>query len=348
MPKKSSSIPNFSVNWKPLRKSLETSDSYKRKSSAPAPIGTASSLGSVSSGPDALQRDAVCRSTAIQRRAFNADLDMSTDAYQTICNGYIGNISQFKSLMSSSKSSNDWLSLEKVILDVFNETGQVMLGAGTLAAVHENVRNLLDSNIGSFVYDRYQSQMLKKGMAVIRDRVLNGYDLITCLCDNWQQFYSNILPALDCILFRVKAKCGLTVRQTTLVAFRDEVILKTSFEEELNRMVNQDRDVSPDIRHMLLVLQSVYECYPPSKNKIHIEALTALVVSPYQGYKGLYLNHKNTEPEVVSREPVLNAKRKSIDMMCRAVGVGSRPLTMQPKQLETLNELFASALRKNT
>ena len=339
MPRKSTSIPNFSLNWKPLRKSLETSDSNKRKSSAPSPV---IGVGSAATSPLTVRGDTVCHSTATQRRPFNTDLETSTDAYQTICNGYIGNISQFKSLMSS-KSSNDWLSLEKVILDVFNETGQVLLGAGTLATVHENVRNLLESNIGSFVYDRYQSQMLKKGMALIRDRVTDGYDLIDSLCDNWRQFYSNILPALDCILFRVKAKCGLTIRQTTLVAFRDEVIFKTSFEEELNQLVNQNRDVPQDIKHMLLVLQSIYECYPPSKYKTHIEALTALVISPYMGYKGLYLDYKNNEPEIPSREPVLNAKRKSIDLMCRA---GSRPLTMQPKQLETLNELFASAIRK--
>lgn len=313
MPRKGTSIPNFSLNWKPLRKTLDnnSTDEYKD----------------------------LIRSTGVQRRPFNKDIEVNSECYQTIC---LGNISQTQFKSSISSQSRDWNGLEKAILDVFKESGQVLLRTTSLAAIHENVRSLLDSNIGSFVYDRYKSQMLKKGMALLRDKINSCDYFMEGLSEHWTQFYSNILPALDCILFRVKAKCGLTIRQTTLIAFRDEVIFKTSFEENLNILVKEKKSIPSDIKHMLLVLQSIYESYPPTRNKTHIEALTALVISPYLGYKGLYLNFDNSEPAVPSREPQLNAKRKSIDLGAR----GSRPLTMQPKQLETLNELFASALRK--
>ena len=320
-PRKGTSIPNSSLNWKPLRKLLDSTD-----------LRSNNSVKEV-------------RSSSVQRRSIHssADLSHSHSNYQTICLGDV-NQTQFKSSISS--QSQDWIGVENAVLEVFQESGAILLRSDTLANVHENVRNLLESNIGSFVYDRFKSQMLKKGMAILRDKINGSHHFMDGLCQLWSQFFSNILPALDCILFRVKSKCGLTIRQTTLIAFRDEIIFKTSFEENLNYLVNQRKAISSDIRHMLLVLQSVYESYPPTKNKTHIEALTALLISPYMGYKGLFIDYDNKEPVVVSREPMLNAKRRSIDILLSQSG--SRPLTVQPKQLETLNELFASAIRKKS
>ncbi len=41
-------------------------------------------------------------------------------------------------------------------MELFNKSGEVLLPSGELATIHQHVRNLLDSNIGSFVYDRYK------------------------------------------------------------------------------------------------------------------------------------------------------------------------------------------------
>ncbi|CAG2101430.1 unnamed protein product [Medioppia subpectinata] len=296
--KSGTSIPNLSWNWKPFTKSVETAD---------------------------ISEDKVRTHRSNSQKRQNNPLDeISEDSYKTIC---LGDMSTMKSPMYHNitlSQTQHWMRLEEAILEIFERSGPLLLRSGSLVSIHEHVRHLLDSNIGSFVYDRYNRHILKKGMAILRQKLVLKANLIDGLCDIWVQFYSNILPALDSILYRVKAKCGLTVRQTTLIAFRDEMIFETSFEDKLKDL-------------------SVYECYPPSKNKIHIELLTALTISPYMGYKGLYLEHDISEVAVPSREPHLNAKRKSIDLLSRSL---SRPLTMQPKQLETLKELFATAIKK--
>lgn len=270
------------------------------------------------------------RRTSSQRPPNGPPSDFSTGSYHTIC---VGNIAQFKSTISSNQTQ-DWLSLENSIVELFNKSGEVLIPNGALVHIHQHVRNLLDSNIGSFVYDRYKSQMLRKGMSILKNKITQNIDFIEGLGETWIYFFSSILPALDCILFRVKAKCGLTIRQTSLIAFRDEIMFQIDFEEKLNDMLNEKKSIPPNIKHMLLVLQGIYECYPPSKNKIRVETLTALVVSPYLGYKGIYLNENDSEPTIPSREPHLNARRKSTDFLSRSA---SRPLTMQPKQLETLS-----------
>ncbi len=118
-------------------------------------------------------------------------------------------------------------------MELFNKSGEVLLPSGVLATIHQHVRNLLDSNIGSFVYDRYkvgiifrprkrfhfykknnilvlvsyfffQSRMLCRGMSILKDRINANQDFIEGLGEIWDYFFSTILPALDCILFRVK------------------------------------------------------------------------------------------------------------------------------------------------
>lgn len=92
---------------------------------------------------------------------------------------------------------------------------------------------------------------------------------------------------------------------------------------------------------MVLLIQGIMDTFPPSKSKLRMETITASVVSPFMGYKGVYENYDNRLPVVTSSEPELNAVHRQQDM--RRI---SRPLSVQPKQMETLNELFMSALRK--
>ncbi|OTF81900.1 hypothetical protein BLA29_012393 [Euroglyphus maynei] len=53
---------------------------------------------------------------------------------------------------------------------------------------------------------------------------------------------------------------------------------------------------------MILIVQSVYERYPPSENRLKIEKIAALVITPYIGYLGIYENHNQT-PVIRSKEP---------------------------------------------
>ncbi len=51
---------------------------------------------------------------------------------------------------------------------------------------------------------------------------------------------------------------------------------------------------------MMLVLQGVCECAPPSVNFLQLEHLVAMVVQPYLGFQGLYMG--TPEPLVKSSE----------------------------------------------
>lgn len=86
------------------------------------------------------------------------------------------------------------------------------------------------------------------------------------------------------------------------------------------------------------------DTFPPQKAKLRLEAITAQVVSPFLGYRGLYVDYEN-EPSTPSSEPIMYAHRKSVDVTNRRF---SRPLSVQPKQIKTLNELFLSIVRKNS
>jgi len=183
MPRSGTSIPNLSWNWKPLRKSVDITDTKDE------------------------DKVRIHRSNSQKRHICPLD-EISADSYQTIC---LGNMSTsalrnpFYNTITTSQTQH-WLRLEEAILELFERSGPVLLRAGTLIGIHEHVRHLLDSNIGSFVYDRYNSHMLKKGMTILRERLNLMPNIIDGLCDIWTQFYSNILPNLDSILFRVKAK----------------------------------------------------------------------------------------------------------------------------------------------
>ncbi|XP_022237986.1 proline-rich protein 5-like [Limulus polyphemus] len=99
-------------------------------------------------------------------------------------------------------------------------------------------------------------------------------------------------------------------------------------------------EVTPGVKHMLLILYNVNDTFPPNKNKLRLESLLARVIVPFLGFKGLY--YGESEPVVESSEPELIARRRSSDGSRRI----SRPLSIQPQQVDTLNEMFLKAIRK--
>ncbi|XP_075538551.1 uncharacterized protein LOC142572956 isoform X3 [Dermacentor variabilis] len=111
------------------------------------------------------------------------------------------------------------------------------------------------------------------------------------------------------------------------------------------KLINEDtRHSVPDgMRHMLLILYNVSDSYPPTKTKLKLEGLLARLVVPFLGFQGLY--EGKPEPTVKSAEPEVAARRKSADGVPLPRKL-SRPMSSQPRQIETLHELFLTALRK--
>ncbi|KAH7965293.1 hypothetical protein HPB49_006003 [Dermacentor silvarum] len=138
-----------------------------------------------------------------------------------------------------------------------------------------------------------------------------------------------------------KGKGSTTVRQAFLVVFRDAVVTKLDLEELIDK---ETRHLVPDgIRHMLLILYNVSDSYPPTKTKLKLEGLLARLLVPFLGFQGLY--EGKLEPAVKSAEAEVAARRKSADGVPLPRKL-SRPMSSQPRQIETLHELFLTALRK--
>ncbi|XP_022246929.1 proline-rich protein 5-like [Limulus polyphemus] len=233
---------------------------------------------------------------------------------------------------------NDWDVLQKATVGLFQRQKPV-LEAGELAKLHETIRKLQNSYAGPFIYEYYKQKILSKGMSILRDRIRQskGKRLTRSLEEVWGNIFVDILPLLDAILFLVKTREGITIRQTTLAAFRDQVVLKLNIEDALS---SEAAEVPLGVKHMLLILYNVNDVFPPNKNKLRLESLLARTIVPFLGFKGLYCG--NSMPLIESSEPQLIAKRRSNDGGRRI----SRPFSIQPCQLDTLNEMFLTALRK--
>ncbi|XP_050043403.1 proline-rich protein 5-like isoform X2 [Dermacentor andersoni] len=237
--------------------------------------------------------------------------------------------------------NRDWLRLQHTIRSLFKAKG-VRLEAGEMAILHEKIRILGSSKAGPFLFDSFKREielcfttLLQKLQAGPREKLLQ------VLSSEWENLFRHVLPTLDMILYVVKGKGSTTVRQAFLVVFRDAVVTKLDLEE----LINEDtRHFVPDgMRHMLLILYNVSDSYPPTKTKLKLEGLLARLVVPFLGFQGLY--EGKPEPTVKSAEPEVAARRKSADGVPLPRKL-SRPMSSQPRQIETLHELFLTALRK--
>ncbi|XP_064488576.1 proline-rich protein 5-like [Ornithodoros turicata] len=237
--------------------------------------------------------------------------------------------------------NSDWIRLQKAIQSLF-KSGRVSLGSGELAMLHEKVRALSMSKAAPFIYDSFKREVemcfgsLHEELSQL-DRTL----LLTVLAEEWEKLHNHVLPTVDLIMYAVKSKGGITVRQCFLVAFRDVVLTKLELEDLLD---NAKCTIPPGIKHMLLTVYNVSETYPPSKSKLKLEGLVARVVSPFLGFLGLY--EGSPQPVIRSSEHDYVTRKKSTDDV-PVVRKISRPMTGQPRQIETLNELFLTALRKH-
>ncbi|KAJ9592483.1 hypothetical protein L9F63_015899 [Diploptera punctata] len=205
-----------------------------------------------------------------------------------------------------------------------------VLDKGQLSALHNDIRILLRSQAGTFIFEYYQNTLLPGAVSQLLDVMEGGVTLI----EIWTHFYCTVLPTLDAIFIQVKNQ-KMTIRQVTLLAFRDHVLLKL---EPTVLETYTSGKVDPAVRQMLLVVQSVVECYPPSEKRLTLESHVCRAVSPYLGHRGLYENG-NSEPVVKSRElDVAHLRRPSVEDPRRLL----RPLSVNTSShyLETLSDLF--------
>ncbi|KAJ6221166.1 hypothetical protein RDWZM_006978 [Blomia tropicalis] len=185
---------------------------------------------------------------------------------------------------------------------------------GKLRKTHEIVKSILESNFSTLVFDRFKSQLLPQAMAIIKSKIDSGKtNYIETLKQTWEVLYKQILPTLDCMLHQIETPKGLSLRKASLIVFRDHVLLVEPLEERLRSEIENGTKICDTIIHMILTVQDVCECFPPSKNKLEMERICALVVSPFLGYRGLFVNGDNTNPIVRSNEPELHAKPRSLE-----------------------------------
>uniref|UniRef100_A0A671R023 Si:ch211-147k10.5 n=2 Tax=Sinocyclocheilus anshuiensis TaxID=1608454 RepID=A0A671R023_9TELE len=113
----------------------------------------------------------------------------------------------------------------------------------------------------------------------------------------WVRFFTDILPTLQAIFYPVQGQ-ELTVRQMTLLGFRNMVLLKLPVENMF-----QGSSYPPPITQMLLILQGIHEPNGPTQEYFLLERLVDMVISPYLS------NYLNMNPSDSSSEDRLEGLR---------------------------------------
>nr|XP_012807422.2 proline-rich protein 5-like [Jaculus jaculus] len=185
-------------------------------------------------------------------------------------------------------SNSTWNSVQTAVINVFKGGG---LQSNELYALNENIRRLLKSELGSFIADYFQNQLLAKGLFFVEEkiRLREGEKRIEVLAEVWDHFFTETLPTLQAIFYPVQGQ-ELTIRQISLLGFGDLVLLKVKLGKLL--LLTQAKP-PPSIVQMLLVLQSVHEPTGPSEGFLQLEELVKQVVSPFLGLSG---NHGCSGP----------------------------------------------------
>ncbi|MXQ84986.1 hypothetical protein E5288_WYG004245 [Bos mutus] len=173
-------------------------------------------------------------------------------------------------------SNSAWNSVQTAVINVFKGGG---LQSNELYALNENIRRLLKSELGSFITDYFQNQLLAKGLLFVEEKIKLCENRIEVLAEVWDHFFTETLPTLQAIFYPVQGQ-ELTIRQISLLGFRDLVLLKVKLEDLL--LLAQPQ-LPSSIVQMLLILQSVHEPTGPSEGYLQLEELVKQVVSPFLG-----------------------------------------------------------------
>ncbi|KAJ8249078.1 hypothetical protein GJAV_G00230950 [Gymnothorax javanicus] len=194
---------------------------------------------------------------------------------------------RFHASLSSLQLSNAsvWNSVQSAVIKVFQGGS---LQANELYTLNESIRWLLKTELGSFITEYFQNQLLNKGLMYITEKIklYEGDGQLLILSEMWGRFFTEILPTLQAIFYPVQGQ-EVTVRQMALLGFRDLVLLKLPLDELLP---STPPPPPPAITQMLLVLQGVHEPSGPTQEYHQLEKLVEMVISPYLG-NYLHLSH---------------------------------------------------------
>ncbi|XP_053416433.1 proline-rich protein 5-like isoform X2 [Nycticebus coucang] len=151
-------------------------------------------------------------------------------------------------------SSSAWNSVQTAVINVFKGGG---LQNNELYALNENIRRLLKSELGSFITDYFQNQLLAKGLFFVEEKIklCEGENRIEVLAEVWDHFFTETLPTLQAIFYPVQGQ-ELTIRQISLLGFRDLVLLKVKLGDLL--LLAQPK-LPSSIVQMLLILQAALQ-----------------------------------------------------------------------------------------
>uniref|UniRef100_A0A8C6S7M7 Si:ch211-147k10.5 n=1 Tax=Neogobius melanostomus TaxID=47308 RepID=A0A8C6S7M7_9GOBI len=187
----------------------------------------------------------------------------------------LSDLARFYASSSALQLSNTsaWNSVQSAVMKVF-QGGD--LQPNELYSLNESIRCLLKTEMGSFITDYFQ----------IHGPGLCGNSLSICVCSGeeqldalsvvWERFFTETLPTLQAIFYPVQGQ-ELSVRQMSLLAFRDLVLLKLHLEDTLGTAAS----VPPAFTQMLLVLQGIHEPGASTQEYFELERLVEIVVSPY-------------------------------------------------------------------
>ncbi|NWX19364.1 PRR5L protein, partial [Aegotheles bennettii] len=221
-------------------------------------------------------------------------------------------------------SNSAWNSVQTAVINVFKGGG---LQNNELYTLNENIRWLLKSELGSFITDYFQNQLLVKGLLFIEEKVKlcegkYSEDRIDILTEIWDHYFTETLPTLQAIFYPVQGQ-ELTIRQIALLGFRDLVLLKVKLEEILPLV---QKKLPASIVQMLLILQTVHEPTGPSEGYLQLEVLVKQVVSPYLG---LCENHSFSGSTCLLEGRYSRSHRKTGVLNCTCHVV----MTWQPSEM---------------
>ncbi|XP_015414498.1 PREDICTED: proline-rich protein 5-like [Myotis davidii] len=101
-------------------------------------------------------------------------------------------------------SNSAWNSVQTAVINVFKGGG---LQGNELYALNENIRRLLKSELGAFITDYFQNQLLAKGLLFVEEKIklCEGDNRIEVLAEVWDHFFTETLPTLQAIFYPVQS-----------------------------------------------------------------------------------------------------------------------------------------------
>ncbi|XP_066927225.1 proline-rich protein 5-like [Clytia hemisphaerica] len=213
-------------------------------------------------------------------------------------------------------NSKEWKSVVSGCTNIFNGK---KLSNHDFVKMFETIRSISSSaDVGlanESVSRNYEDAILSRGMIILREDIKEkpGHALLHKLGEVWTNFYQNILPTLQALFCSIPMK----VREVTLLAFRDNVLLKLKIEEALN--IN-DHSMPKSIMQMFCVLFQASRDPEERerKNFDELERLMARVINPFLGSKGLL-----TPPQRGHHHNSQHSHHKKQDKLTPSSSIGS-------------------------